>query len=96
MLNGIYTSKPPGVKIIKYALDLDKGLISLQGQATDRLTLINFKESLEKLDDFENVEIPISSFEAETNLEFSLTFSYLPIKSTVKDKPVKVNLDSIQ
>lgn len=91
ILNDIYISKPTGVSIGDYDLDLDKGEIGLMGVAADRLTLIQFKENLESVATFEKVEIPISSFEAETNLEFNLTFSYVPISSTVKEKPVKVN-----
>jgi hypothetical protein len=90
-LNKIDTSKPQGVVLQKYDLDLDRGEIRLQGFALDRLTLIQFKENLDEVTDFEKVEIPISSFEAETNLEFSLSFYYTPISSTVKEKPIKIN-----
>jgi hypothetical protein len=96
ILNDIYSSKPSGISIRDYKLDLDKGEIRLQGLAVDRVTLIQFKENVESVSNFENVEIPISSFEAETNLEFSLTFSYVPISSTVKEKPIKVNPNLLQ
>ena len=89
LLNDIYHSKPPGITIQKYNLDLDKGQVRLQGIAADRITLIQFKDNLEKLDDVDAVEIPISSFEAEINLDFNLTYLYLPISSSVKEKSVR-------
>jgi peptidyl-tRNA hydrolase len=88
-LNEIYASKPSGIAIIKYELDMDKGEVRLQGNSSNRTTLIRFKENLENLSDFDRVEIPISSFEAETNLEFSLAFLYLPISSTVTERAVR-------
>lgn len=91
ILNEIYLSKPAGVSIQKYDLDLEKGEVRLQGRSADRTTLIRFKESLEGKSDVDRVQIPISSFEAETNLDFYLTFIYLPISSTVKERSVKVN-----
>ena len=89
ILNDIYSSKLSGVNISGYELDLDRGEIRLWGTSIDRNTLIQFKESLGAIDNLGNVEIPISSFEAETNLEFSLSFQYLPISSTIKERQVR-------
>jgi hypothetical protein len=91
ILNYIYTSAPPGVVIDEYDLDLDKGEIRVLGTSVDRGILIQFKENLESKEEIDSVEIPISSFESETNLDFSLSFLYLPISSTVKEKVRKVN-----
>lgn len=91
LLNGIYLSKPSGLVIQNYDLDLDKGVIRIQGYAVNRITLIQFKENLEKLNDVEGVDIPISSFEEETNLEFNLTFLYKPISSTITEKTQRVS-----
>lgn len=91
ILNEVYSSKPLGITIMKYDLDLDKGEVRLQGVSVDRKTLIKFKENLEKLSSVDKVEIPISSFEAETNLDFSLAYLYLPIKNTIKEKQIKIN-----
>lgn len=96
ILNNINLSKPSGISINDYSLDLDKGEIRLQGFATNRVALIEFKEDLENVGDFEKVDIPISSFEAETNLEFSLTFNYVPISSTIKQKQIKINSSSLE
>ena len=90
-MNYIYTSAPPGVVIDEYDLDLDKGEIRVLGTSVDRGTLIQFKENLESKEEIDSVEIPISSFESETNLDFSLSFLYLPISSTVKEKARKVS-----
>ena len=59
--------------------------------AADRLTLIQFKDNLDASENFGAVDIPISSFEAETNLEFAINLSYLPVSSTMEKKPIKVN-----
>lgn len=80
ILNGINSAKPAGVKVDRYKLDLDKGEILLSGTSVDRVSLISFKQNLESNSDFIFVEVPISSFEAETNLEFSLNFEYSPAK----------------
>lgn len=90
IFNIIYESKPEGVFIDAYELDLDKGEAKVVGRANDRVTLITFKENLEGIEEIGSVQIPISSFEAETNLDFSLSFLYLPISSTVKESVKRV------
>ena len=86
ILNYMYTSAPLGVVIGEYDLNLDSGEIRVLGTSADRVTLIQFKENLESVEEIGSVEIPISSFEEETNLDFSLSFLYLPISSTLKEK----------
>jgi len=92
VLNQIYLSKPQDIKILKYDLNLDRGEIRLYGISANRKTLIQFKDNLEKLDDVDKVDIPIASFESETNLEFSMTYLYLPISKDVKEKTNKTDL----
>jgi len=79
ILNEIEDAKPSGLTINTYKLDLDKGVITLEGIAIDRNVLLTFKQSLETNSDFAEVTIPISSFEEEVNLEFSLSFKYKPL-----------------
>lgn len=78
VLNQINASLPQGVSISQYSLDFDKNIVSLTGTAVDRQSLVSFRANLENLEEIDSVSIPISSFEAETNLEFSLSFEYQP------------------
>lgn len=81
LLNKINKAKPSGVNIERYSLDLDKGPVSLAGNSSDRLSLITFKQNLEKVKGISAVSIPISNFEKETDLDFSLNFDYQPFES---------------
>jgi len=83
MLQLVNSAKPPGVTIIKYKLDLDRGQIDVEGSAINRQELITFKDNLEANSDISSIQIPVTSFETETNLQFRLGFEYKPIKATV-------------
>lgn len=89
IFNEINQAKPIGVSLIRYKLDLDGGKIELKGMANNRQSLLEFKKNLENSDDIASVEIPISNFEIETNLEFTLTYSYLPAVSASSKKVKK-------
>jgi len=78
VLNAIFEARPTGVFVNEYKIDLDTGKISLSGLAADRKSLVDFKDALEKNNDFSLIQIPVSSFEAETNLEYTVNFIYLP------------------
>jgi hypothetical protein len=86
LLNYIFNAKPSGVNIDSYDMDLDKGVTVLRGVSVDRQSLVNFKENLGKVSDFDSVNIPISSFEEVNNLIFSISFNYKPLnrKSQIK------------
>lgn len=86
VLNSIEGARPQGVTINEYNLDLDVGKVDATGTASDRQSLVEFKERLEENSNIGSVEIPISSFQREVNLEFQVTFNYLPIteKSSAK------------
>jgi hypothetical protein len=87
ILNTIQSAKPQGVTIQSYTLDLDRGQVSVTGISSNRNSLIEFKERLEADSDYVNVTIPISNFEQEVNLEFTLSFQYKPVVPT--PTPVK-------
>jgi hypothetical protein len=90
VLNDIGQSRPWGITITQYKLNLDKGKIELKGIASNRQVLLEFKKNLEETPDAVSVEIPISSFEVESNLEFKLAYDYLPITGTGDgDKPTE-------
>ena len=85
ILNDIQKAKPQGIVINSYEMDLDRGDVDIFGVSPDRASLITFQKNLESNGDIASIEIPISSFEAEANLEFLLSFKYVPISSTVSD-----------
>lgn len=91
VLNAIFDARPSGVSINEYKIDLDTGKISLSGIAADRKSLVDFKSALEKNNDFSLIQIPVSSFEAETNLEYTVNFIYLPasLKKVITPTPSK-------
>lgn len=76
VLNDISGSTPAGVSVEDYNLDLDRGTVELRGTAVDRLSLINFKQRLEENPKVSEVLIPISSFQVESNIKFSLSYKY--------------------
>jgi hypothetical protein len=86
VLNLLYMSRPTGVVLLSYKIDFDLGEIKVSGKAPNRLSLIEFKQNLEKNPNLENVVIPISNFEAETNLSFDLSAWYKPITKTLQKK----------
>jgi hypothetical protein len=81
ILNPIFAARPQEVTLSDYKIDLETGKVTLAGIAANREALLTFKENLEKNADFSLVQVPVSSFEAETDLEFIVNFIYLPAGS---------------
>jgi hypothetical protein len=48
VFNIITDSKPQGITIEKYQMDLDKGFIELTGVSSDRDSLLSFRENIQK------------------------------------------------
>lgn len=71
-----------GIKILHYKIDFEKRSALIQGIAVGRDELLEFKNSLESVVGISEVKLPLSSFEKEIDLEFSMTFSFL--KTTKK------------
>ena len=88
ILNSVYKATLPGITITNYKVDLEVGKVQLRGVSVDRQALLDFKQLLEEQADFSLVDIPISSFEGESDLEFTLEFSYLP---AISKKVIKLN-----
>lgn len=86
VINLISQLRPEGVSITEYKMDFDAGTIKVTGTAKDRLSLITFKQNVQKSELLSEVDIPISNFETESNLPFSLTANYVPIAKTIPSK----------
>ena len=93
VINAINDLKPSGINLSKQIIDLDSGEILIKGRAADRQTLIQFKQSLESSEDFAKVNIPISTFEKEQDLEFGVTLSYLP---AIAKKKITIPIDKTE
>jgi len=90
VINKITAVRPSGIRITRYSIDLDKGGIQLLGVSASRQALIEFKKAIEEYEEFGSVSIPLSSLEAETDIEYIMTFDYLPIKP---EKKIKLKLN---
>lgn len=88
IVNAILKAKPSGISISSYKLDLDTGKIFLKGQASDRGSLIKFKQALEKNENFSKVIIPISALATEQNVEFEINFNWQK-KANTMTIPIK-------
>jgi hypothetical protein len=89
VLNIINMSRPEGISISQYRIDFDLGDIKIDGVAKDRLALIEFKQNIQKNEVFGSVDIPISNFETETDLSFTLSAKYIPISKNIVAKPAQ-------
>jgi len=86
IMNLIYQKKPESVAITSYKLDLEKGSVSINGLAAGREDLLQFKNNLGDGGDFQNISLPLTSFEQGENIEFSLTFLYSKMVNPIKSK----------
>jgi len=78
IVNAILLKKTPGIKItqIVYQKNEAQGKkVSLTGIASSRESLLLFEQALEADSAFQNVDLPISSFVKESNLQFNLTLT---------------------
>jgi hypothetical protein len=84
ILNEITRSSTGGINIKEYKIDFDKGIVALSGLSTDRQSLLTFKQNLAENPKVIQLEVPISSFEEEFNLEFEASFVYVKEPSKKK------------
>lgn len=72
LLNNINGAKSSSIVIVRYKMELDRYEIELEGIASKRSDLIDFKRKLGELEDIDHVSIPISNFEVEENINFDM------------------------
>ncbi|MDR3519723.1 MAG: hypothetical protein P4L63_02455 [Candidatus Pacebacteria bacterium] len=78
IISDIISSKTSDIKItqILYTDDPTVGKqITILGTAPSRESLLSFEQSLENNPAFKNINLPISSFIKDSNLQFNLTLS---------------------
>jgi hypothetical protein len=78
VVSAILLKKSPGVKITQliYGNDTVGGRkINIIGTAATRDSLLSFRRALEDDDAFKNVDLPISNFVKDTNIQFNLSLS---------------------
>ena len=86
VMNLIYQKKPENVVILSYIVDLEKGSVSITGLSAGRSDLLEFKNKLAEGGDFQNILLPLTSFEQGTNIEFSMGFNYAKLAPVPKPK----------
>lgn len=67
---------PPEIALKDMAIDRAQHKITLSGTAPSRSTLITFKSRLENDPDYTSVSLPLEQLLRETNLAFSLSFTF--------------------
>ncbi|HLE49345.1 MAG TPA: pilus assembly protein PilM [Patescibacteria group bacterium] len=77
VLNLVKSADQEGIRVINYKIDFEKRTALIQGVASTRDNLLDFKTSLEKMEGISEVKLPLSSFEKETDLEFNISFTFL-------------------
>ena len=85
----INSLKPSGISLFSYKMDLGSGNIRAGGRSANRQSLVELKKNLEESEDFSQVQIPLSSLEQETNIEFEVSFLYGEPKKGVIKIPIK-------
>ncbi len=76
ILSKINKATPQGLVVNSYEIDFEKGVIQVSGVASDRDVLISFKNNLELNPEFTGVDVPISSFEKEKDIEFNMILTF--------------------
>ena len=73
----VLSQKDTGIKIqsLFYVKGEEVVKVSFSGTASTRQKLLDFKERLEKVDTFTGVELPISNFVKNENIDFSITIN---------------------
>lgn len=80
----IFENKPATIKISKISFSnfgtdpagaVQQANVLLRGKAADRESLTNFGKTLEARSEFASVNIPVSNFVRETNIDFTMTVS---------------------
>ena len=78
MIRAVLDAKIPGVSLARldYTVLADSGRqLALSGTASDRQTLLSFKAALVKTRIFSSVELPVSDFVDERDINFTMTLN---------------------
>jgi Tfp pilus assembly protein PilN len=78
IIDAVISDKTPGIQItqISYQNDPTTGRkVTLVGIASTRAALLSFEQALQNDPGFKNVDLPISNFVKESDLQFDLTFT---------------------
>ncbi len=74
----IFEGKPQTIRILDItflAKAVDKPTIVLRGIAADRESLTTFSRALESRSEFGSIDLPVSNFAKERNIDFSMTIT---------------------
>ena len=68
----LFDMAPQGILLNGIQFDTETGQVLLLGHATDRGTLLSYRDMLEKREEISEVTIPLSSLEHEVDVEFRM------------------------
>jgi len=92
VMNTITKLRPAGISIDYYDINFETAEINIRGKANSRLILIDFKKKLEESEEFSDVDLPLSSLEKENNIDFDISFIYIPVKEEEKSKAIPLKI----
>ncbi|MEA3399417.1 MAG: hypothetical protein U9R00_02815 [Patescibacteria group bacterium] len=78
VLESILSLSPKGIKMLQILYNErsdDSVAIEVYGEAKDRDTLQDFKNTIEQHGRFKNIDLPISNFVDKKDIDFSISFS---------------------
>jgi hypothetical protein len=76
IINPLSASRPEGVSISYYKVNYETGEIILRGVAATRMSLLDFKNSLESLEKITSVSLPISILVQEADINYEIRAIY--------------------
>lgn len=85
LINLIVDLRPAGVSITQYSVNLEKGTATIHGRASDRNTLIAFRDALTARQEFSEVDLPISSLLLGSDLEYQINIT---LQNSAKKKSI--------
>lgn len=89
IINLLNSSKIDGVTINYYKINFETGEIIISGNATKSTVLLDFKNSIQKHDEFSEIILPFKSLSQETDVDYEMSFSYKSLVPS-KKQPVKL------
>lgn len=72
IITKIGSATPSGINLNQLKINIDEKILTISGKSIDRNNLLNLKNNLEKIEEINNIEIPISQLTQEKDFDFSL------------------------
>jgi hypothetical protein len=73
---------PDDIQVTGITLDALSNAAQISGQGADQATILSLKQALEEVDNISEVKLPLSVFEKQQNIIFTVSFQWLPETNT--------------